>query len=185
MRTLNQDDLFRRRLIRQLQAAFSGELAACHAYHGHRRSLRDESQRARVSAIEADEWHHRDLVGGLLHDLGAGPNRVREAIFWLIGKTIGVLCLIGGWFIPMYGAGRLERMNIIEYEDAAEFAMQCGHAEMIECLLTMADVEREHELFFRAMVKNHWMVRIIPLWEEPQPKDAIRRKLELLDVRCG
>ena len=49
----------------------------------------------------------------------------------------------------MYGAGRLERGNIVEYEEAAEFARACGREDFIDCLLTMAEVEWEHELYFR------------------------------------
>jgi hypothetical protein len=40
-------------------------------------------------------------VQGLLRDLGAAPNRVREAIFWVIGHVISLYCHIGGWFTPM------------------------------------------------------------------------------------
>ncbi|HEV3486149.1 MAG TPA: hypothetical protein VG106_12125, partial [Vicinamibacterales bacterium] len=69
-----QDD--RSLLIRQLQGAYSGELAAGHAYRGHWRSVRDASERERIRVIEQEEWHHRELVGALLAQLGAKPNRV-------------------------------------------------------------------------------------------------------------
>src|ERR1043166_8959993 len=107
------------KLVRQLQGAYSGELAAGYAYRGHWHSVRDAAERERIRAIEAEEWHHRELVGAMLRDLGAAPSRKREAIFWCIGKAIAGLCHVGGWFIPMYGAGKLERHNIVEYEDAA------------------------------------------------------------------
>jgi rubrerythrin len=157
-------------LIRQLQGAYSGELAAGHAYRGHWRSVRDEAEIARIQQIENEEWHHRELVGDMLRQLGAGPNRVREAIFWCIGKLIAFLCHIGGHYIPMYGAGRLERHNIVEYEDAAKYARECGHVEMIDCLLTMAEVEWEHEKYFRSKVEGGWM----KLWDPPPPKETIR-----------
>jgi rubrerythrin len=157
----------RTRLVRQLQGACSGELAAGYAYRGHWRSLRAGAVRDRIQLIEQEEWHHRDLVHGLLGDLGAAPNRVREAIFYAIGLTIGMLCRVGGRFIPMYGAGRLERWNVIEYETAAEYAVGCGHEEMIECLLRMADVEREHERFFREQVEGHPLLKVFRMWEVP------------------
>ena len=138
----------RRRFIAQLQLAFSGELGAGHAYRGHWRSLRDPDERARVRQIEDEEWHHRTLVGDMLRDLGARPRPLREAVFWIIGKTLGALCHMGGWFAPMYGAGRLERRNIKEYEDAAVFAKACGRGDLIDCLLTMAEVEWDHEQYF-------------------------------------
>ncbi len=43
-------------------------------------------------------------------------------IFGWIGTVIGILCRVGGWFVPMYGAGMLERPNIAEYEVAARHA---------------------------------------------------------------
>jgi hypothetical protein len=166
----------RRKLIRQLQGACSGELAAGFAYRGHGNSLAAGPEQDRIRLIESEEWHHRELVIGLLRQLGAAPNRRREALFWLIGKAIAAFCHVGGWFWPMYGAGRLERWNIIEYEDAAVYAAESGHAEMIDCLLTMAELEWEHERFFRERIEGHWLLRIVPLWDAPPPKTAIRAK---------
>ena len=168
----------RAKLIRQLQGAYSGELAAAFAYRGHWHSVRDPQERERIRQIEADEWHHRRLVGGLIEQLGARPLRRREAIFWCIGKFIGAFCHVGGWFAPMYGAGRLERHNIIEYEDAAMFAAACGHDDMIDCLLTMAEVEWEHESFFRNKVLGHPLVRIFRIWDAPPAKAMIRARRE-------
>ncbi len=164
-------------LIRQLRNAYSAELAAGYAYRGHWRSVRDADERSRIRVIEEEEWHHRRLVGELLAQLGGRPNRIREVIFWIIGRTIAAFCHVGGWFAPMYGAGRLERTNIVEYEDAALFASRCGHAEMIDCLLTMAEVEWEHEKYFRERIIGHWMLRIFPLWDAAPPKETIRAKM--------
>jgi len=161
-------------LIRVLQGACSGELAAVHAYRGHGLSVRSAEERERLRTIQLEERHHRELVLGLLRRLGARPRPLREAAFWLIGKSIGLLCRIGGWFVPMYGAGKLERTNIVEYEDAARFAAASGHEDMIECLLQMAEVEWEHERFFRERIAGHWMLRLFPKWEAPPPKEAIR-----------
>ena len=161
-------------LVRVLQSACSGELAAIHAYRGHWKSVSVPAVRSRIQDIQREEWHHRTLVRGLLRELGAGPSPMREAVFWVIGKTIGLLCRIGGWFIPMYGAGRLEKSNIREYEDAARFAEQAGLTGMIDCLLTMAEVEWEHERFFRELIEGHALLRVFPLWEIPPPKAAIR-----------
>jgi hypothetical protein len=74
----------------------------------------------------------------------------------------------------MYGAGRLERGNIVEYEVAARHAVACGHGEMVDCLLAMAEVEWEHEQYFRAKVAGHPLLRLFPLWPPPPPKSAIR-----------
>ncbi|HVE70370.1 MAG TPA: ferritin-like domain-containing protein [Thermoanaerobaculia bacterium] len=161
-------------LIRVLRSACSGELAAIHAYEGHANSVRDPGEKARIRTIQEEERQHRVLVLDLLARLESGPSRKREALFWCIGKTISFLCHIGGWFVPMYGAGRLERSNIVEYEDAARYAAACGHAEMIECLLDMAEVEWEHERYFREIIAGHWLLKLFPLWNVPPPKETIR-----------
>jgi rubrerythrin len=163
-------------LIRQLQGAYSGELAAVRAYRGHWKSVRDPEERARIRQIEEEEAHHRQLVGELLRQLNAKPNRLREAIFFCIGHTIAFLCRIGGWFIPMYGAGRLERANIVEYEEAAVYAARCGQEEMIDCLLTMAETEWEHEQYFRSKVLGHPILNVFKIWEPPPPKESIRTR---------
>ena len=128
-------------LIHVLRSAYSGELAAGYAYRGHAASVRAPAIRERILQIEAEEWHHRELVGKMLAELGAKPSAIREAVFWIIGHVVGGLCHIGGWFIPMYGAGRLELWNIREYETAAGFARNAELNNYIPSLLTMAGVE--------------------------------------------
>ena len=172
---MNNASEARRKLIKQLQGAYSGELAAGFAYRGHARSLPPGADRDRVFEIEAEEWHHRRLVMNLLRELDAGPRRIREIVFWCIGHAIGLLCHMGGWFIPMYGAGKLECSNIVEYEEAAVYAAQCGRPDMIDCILGMAEVEWEHERFFRERIVGHPLLRVLPLWDAPPPKANIRR----------
>lgn len=165
----------RARLIHVLRSACSGELAAIHAYRGHANSLRANApERERILVIQAEELHHRELVIGLLRELHAKPSAKREALFYCIGKSIAFLCHIGGWFVPMYGAGKLERSNIKEYEDAASYAQAAGLTHMLDCLLMMAEVEWEHERFFREQIRGHWMLRFFPMWDVPPPKETIR-----------
>jgi demethoxyubiquinone hydroxylase (CLK1/Coq7/Cat5 family) len=147
-------------LIRILQNAYSGEVAAAYAYRGHWKSLRDSPERERIKEIEAEEWDHRERVGRWLEKLGAKPRDVREKIFWTIGRTLGLTCHVSGWFMPMYFAGRLESQNSIEYEDAAVFAKELEMPDCVEDLLEMARVEVEHEVFFREMVAGH---RLLPV----------------------
>jgi rubrerythrin len=161
-------------LIAILQLAYSGERAAGYAYRGHWHSVSDPDERSRIRQIEDDEWHHRDLVGGMLEDLGSGPSRSREIRTWWIGRTLGLLCHVSGWFAPMYGAGRLESHNIREYEVAARFAHECGREDLIDCLLMMAEVEWDHEAYFRARVLSHPWSRRIAVWPQPPPRESIR-----------
>jgi demethoxyubiquinone hydroxylase (CLK1/Coq7/Cat5 family) len=150
----------RQNLIRILQNAYSGEIAAAYAYRGHWRSLRSSPERTRIKEIEAEEWDHRRRVGEWLSVLNAEPRPLREKIFWTIGRTLGLTCFVSGWFMPMYFAGRLESQNSVEYEDAAAFARELGMDECVADLLDMARVEVEHEVFFRETVSRH---RLLPV----------------------
>jgi len=163
-----------RALADLLQLAYSGELAAAHAYHGHWRSLRSAEQSARIREIEAEELEHRRGVGAMLSALGVEPRRASEWRANCIGRVLGALCHVSGWLAPMYGAGRLESHNIKEYEQAARLARDCGRGEWVDELLTMAEVEWEHERYFRELVEQHWLGRRIPLWPRPAPRQSIR-----------
>ena len=173
-----------------LQLAYSGELAAAYAYRGHWKSVSVVEERARIEQIENEEWHHRKLVGEMLEKLDHKPNRWRECRAVILGRTLGFLCHLSGWLAPMYGAGRLESRNIGEYETAARYAIECGRNDLVDCLLTMAEVEWEHERYFRSRVLLHFLGRRLPIWAEPASKDTIRqafasataKQLELIDA---
>jgi demethoxyubiquinone hydroxylase (CLK1/Coq7/Cat5 family) len=147
-------------LIRILQNAHAGEVAAAYAYRGHWKSLKDSPEKTRIREIEAEEWDHRRRVGEWLGKLGAKPRPLREKIFLTIGKVLGPSCYVSGWFMPMYFAGRLESQNSVEYEDAAAFAKELGLDECVADLLDMARVEVEHEVFFHNVVAGH---RLLPV----------------------
>ncbi len=148
-------------LIQILQGAYSGELAAAYAYRGHWKSLKNLAERASVREIEDEEWVHRTRVGEILATLHATPVRHREALMWLTGRTIGVLCYFSGWFLPMYFAGRLESMNVEEYRTAASHACQLGLTEYENDLQQMATVEKKHETFFLRAVSNHTLLPLM------------------------
>jgi rubrerythrin len=168
----------RRKLIALLQLAYSGELAAAYAYRGHWKSVRDAEQKTAIQNIEADEWRHRKLVGEMLTGLESGPSQRRETRANMIGRTLGFLCHVMGWLAPMYGAGRLESRNIREYETAARYARECGRSDLVDCLLEMAEVEWDHEHYFRSRVQEHFLGRRLPLWTQPPAKESIRLSFE-------
>ena len=163
----------RAQLITTLQLAFSGELAAGYAYRGHWRSVRDTEERARIKHIEDEEWHHREMVGEMLQSLDAGPNKVRELRATVVGRVLGFMCHLTGW---------LESRNIVEYETAARHALACGREDMIDCLLTMAEVEWEHEHYFRKCVLRHRWSKKFAIWPEPPPKESIRESFPCSSV---
>lgn len=164
----------RQKLIAILQLAYSGELAAAYAYRGHWQSVSDLSEAEAIREIEEDEWWHRRLVGQMLTSLGSGPDERRETRAAIIGRTLGFLCHVMGWLAPMYGAGKLESRNVKEYETAARHARDSGLVELIECLLEMAEVEWEHQSYFRSRVLSHPLGRRLPLWPPPPAKETIR-----------
>lgn len=167
-----------RDLARVLQLAYSGERAAAYAYRGHWKSVSAAPERARIQAIEAEELHHRRLVGEMLRTLRVPVSHVRELRAALIGRVLGCLCRVTGKLLPLYGAGKLESRNIREYEAAARFARASGRHEWIDCLLTMAEVEWDHESYFRGCVEQHWLGRRLSLWPRPPAKALIRKSFE-------
>lgn len=172
----------RRELIDLLRLAHAGELAAALAYRGHWRSLRKESERREVRTIEREELAHRDEVGAMLTSLGGRPSREREGRMRVLGTVIGMLCNVGGWLAPMYGAGRLESSNVREYEDAARFALVCGRADLAPSLLGMAEAEWDHERYFRSKVESHWLGKRLPLWSAPGRRALIRESFDAFAV---
>ena len=149
----------RKNLIRILQNAHAGELAAAYAYRGHWKSLKNAEQKEQIKQIEAEEWHHRKCVYSWLEKLEAKPRKVREAVFWRIGRVLGTTCYLSGWFFPMYFAGRLESQNVQEYVDAAEFAKELKMDDCAAEMLEMSLVEQKHEDFFKQVVQNHFLLR--------------------------
>lgn len=144
-------------LVRILQDAYSGELAAALAYRGHWKSVKDPFQRETIQRIENEEWDHRERVGRMLELLGEQPVRSKEIRRRTIGRVIAIGCHMVGWFIPMYFAGRLEGQNICAYDVAAIHARALGLDEFELELLDMEAVEEGHEEFFRGLVANHPM----------------------------
>jgi rubrerythrin len=163
-------------LVTILQKAHAGELAAELAYRGHARSLADPAEAAEVLEIGRQEMEHRECVGRMLAALEANPCRLREALFYGIGAVLGSLCRVSGWIAPMYGAGLLESGNVREYEQAAGLAILAGRAELFPELLRMAEVEWDHERYFREKVLSR-RIPFLPLWSPPPPRESIAPRL--------
>jgi len=172
-------------LIKLLQDAHAGEKAAANAFFGHAHSLfvRDESEMLEILKIYKDELHHRDRLREFLHQLNSKPRMTREIQMWLVGAFVAVLSFFGTWLIPMYGAGRLERANIGEYEVAARLAFFSGELSIIDELLHFAEIEWDHELYFRKKVKSHYLSKWIPLWGEPKARGEIRNSYRNFQIQ--
>ena len=117
---------------------------------------------AEIDEISAEEIDHRARVRAMLDALDVAPDAGRERRLLRIGRTISAFCRVGGWFGPMYGAARLERKNIGEYERAAGYAITAGHPELIEDLVDMSEVEWDHERWFRERLRGPLAVAGVP-----------------------
>jgi hypothetical protein len=168
----------RERLIRLLQHAHAGELAAAHAYEGHARSVADAEEKRHIERIRLEELDHRERVAVILATLGAAPDPVLERRFDRIGRLIGLACRVGGWYVPMYGAGRLERGNVGEYEVAARLAIRAGLPDEARDLVYMAEAEWDHEAYFRTKVLSHWMRRVLRVWPPLPRRFAVAGRFE-------
>lgn len=170
-RRAGERDRDRARLVRILQDAHAGELAAAYAYRAHARSLRGRpGESAEVYRIEAAEWHHRRLVAAMLADLGARPRRRRELLMGATGRLFGSLCFVTGWFGPMYAAGRLEAMNVDQYRVARDLAADLGFGPHRDGLEAMRLEEVRHERWFGDRVRGHVLLPIARLvlgWAPP------------------
>ena len=78
----------------------------------------------------------------------------------------------------MYGAARLEAQNIKEYELAARLAHAAELEHFIGPFLEMAEVEWDHESYFRHKAMQVWLWRLMPKWRIPGPRSQIRSSFE-------
>ena len=166
----------RRHLIHVLHMAYSGEKAAAYAYNAHWRSLKDPEQSAAIKKIEQEELDHRAIVGRMLATLDAKPQAWRELMMAIIGRSAGIACYIGGWFFPMYFAGRLESANVNEYAVAAFHARHLGLDDFVSELNRLSLVEKQHELFFLGMVQGHPrlpLIRVFFKWGALAPPNTV------------
>jgi hypothetical protein len=173
-------------LIRLLQNAHAGEKAAANAYYGHANSLfiKSENERNEILKIYSEELHHRARLRVFLNQLHAQPRLLREIQMWLIGAVIALLSYFGTWLIPMYGAGKLERSNIGEYEVAARLALLADEQSLVDELLHFAEIEWDHEFYFRKKVETHKLYSWLPMWSYPKPRAEIRAAYQNFQVQA-
>ncbi|HEY9792627.1 MAG TPA: demethoxyubiquinone hydroxylase family protein [Candidatus Obscuribacterales bacterium] len=145
-------------LIHVLQMAYSGEKAAGLAYNAHWKSLKSPQLQQSIRRIEQEEWDHRQIVGAMLKEINAHPQRWREWMMTAIGTTVGFSCYLIGRFLPMYFAGRLEHGNVKEYDLAADHAEGMGLDEFAAELRRLSLVELQHEQFFLSAISGHALV---------------------------
>ncbi|MCA9495247.1 MAG: ferritin-like domain-containing protein [Myxococcales bacterium] len=154
----------RRRLLAFLRREHANEQGAARAYRGHARSVRDPEEARRIEAIEAEEWHHREILRARLEELGSAPAWF-DPVLGLVGWVLGALCHVTGWLLPMLGAGWIERRNAQGYFQASLDAQEAGLPELARELVELGAVEVAHHAWFREQVGRHWLGRRLPLRE--------------------
>ncbi|MEZ6008634.1 MAG: ferritin-like domain-containing protein [Planctomycetota bacterium] len=155
--------------------AYSGELGAAWAYIGHRKSLPPGPERQAIWQILKDEVRHRKVLLALMRRYGEEPDARAEAKLRGVGRFIAFICHVGGWFVPMLGAARLEASNIVEYEILARLAWWAGEPDDVPTHLHLGEVEWDHESVLRGFASRH------PLC--PRPRLAHRRPPQRLRTR--
>lgn len=141
-------------LIKMLQKAHAGEIAAYHAYQGHWKALPLGEQRTKIQEIQKDELEHREIIVKILKHLGAKPSRFRDMVFMVIGKLASFLCKWSGWTLPMKGALLIEKIGTIGYLDIMEMAIIHGFPDIAVISLGMATKEEEHQEYFREVLND-------------------------------
>jgi hypothetical protein len=106
-----------------------------------------------ASDVTADPW----LRG--LFPAGARPSRVAGGLQKHKAASFG------------HASGSTHHRRLSKSWSAPSAA---GYPELVDDLLQMAEVEWEHEQYFRRKVANHWLCRVFKLWPDPPPKPQIR-----------
>lgn len=171
---MRERDAAVRELVTLLRLAYSAERAAYIAYLGHERSVRAPVEKAEIRRIGRQELQHRRIVGDMLAALGGAPSLRRERWMPWVGRAVWLSCFLFGRFIPMYGAGRLERDNIDQYVAAARLAIAAGRPEFVDACLHMAEVEWDHERYFHAKARESRLARLFRDWDDPPPRASYR-----------
>ncbi len=147
-----------KKLAASLQRAYSAERAAALAYVGHARSLSDEDEIRAVRKIEGDEWEHRREVLAIMRLYEIPVSRWLETRYLVIGKLIGLSCLVIGRFMPYFFAGKLESGNVCEYFVMLHRFHALGVTEHDEVLYEMGIKEKEHEVHFLNLIREaRWL----------------------------
>ena len=137
---------------------------------------------ATVSLSDGSASYTIDTLVRGSHTISA-PVILNNDLAVTVAASTSVLTMSGtvtatGRTITKDGAGKLESRNVKEYETAARYARDCRYFELIDCLLEMAEVEWDHELYFRSRVLSHRLGRRLSLWPQPPAKETIRLSYE-------
>jgi len=123
-----------------LQFTHGVEMGANNAYLGHFARTNDP----KVKEIADDELLHQEQIRDILAKCGSTTNPIFDIPFLMVGKIVGLLCLIAPLFTLNIIANLLEKFAVFSYNQLAE-----RFPEYKEQLLEMAATELEHEAYFQ------------------------------------
>lgn len=140
-------------LVRSLQKAHAGELAAYYAYEGHWRNVKNAKTKKKIQEIQKDELEHIDILKGFLKILEAKPDPKLDRIYTKIGKIISLLCYVSPMWLTNWVARKMEKIGTVAYEDISEIAFKEYRSDMAYILIAMAKVELDHDKYFKSLTK--------------------------------
>jgi len=101
-----------------------------------------------------------------------------------LASHLGLLCPRTGWLAPR-GAGRLESRNVGEYDTCRAPCRGLRPRDLVDCLLTMAEVSVAHEHYFRRPVPYHARAAASACVPAPAAAGYDRATHEVLAQRFG
>ena len=138
------------KLIRQIKYAHAAELGAYLAYEGHSKAMNlNPGQKAYFHKIKMDELEHRKILEDLLKRFKTKPSKTLNLAFSIIGRVLGVLSRITGYYLPMKVAGFMEKLGTDGYVGMAKIALEKLDVGLYNVFMDMAEVESTHEEWFK------------------------------------
>lgn len=123
-----------------LQFTHGVEIGAHQAYLGHFARTGD----LKVKDIANDEMLHQKQIRYMLAICKSKTNPLFDIPFFVIGRTVSLLCRISPRFMLNIIANLMEKFAVFSYNQLAE-----RFPDFRETLLEMAATELEHEEYFK------------------------------------
>lgn len=143
-------------LRKALQVAYAGEMAAYFAYDGHWKAAKDQSEKIAILNIQTDELRHIMDLRKYLKNVGSKPARIRTFLMVMVGKVLSDLCYVTGRRLPMWVAGKIEKLGTKGYEEMALLAGDANQTNMALHFQYMAKTEKAHKAYFEERLRGNF-----------------------------
>jgi len=136
-----------------LNKALAAEMGAFWAFGGHTDKEDDKQLKQIIMQVRLDELNHIDTLIFLLKKHGVRRNRLREAAFELIGRTVSFACK----FFPNHRinsvASYMEKLGAANYRELAGYARELNLPYVEQQMVWMWQQESTHQYFFDKMTE--------------------------------